>query len=1178
MHINIFKQGFNMIKGKRKFYSEAFALFLFLALSCALFAKEKTSGTGARPVLNLSFENGRNDDSGFGNNVTGNQAVKFESGLIGRSALFSDGAYLYVPDSKSLNPTDALTLEAWIKPNPGYGEVRPRIFMKEQPNPFSGYSFSIQQRRAVFDCSINSKRASLLCGEDLPVNRWTHVAATFDGKCMRIYYNGILKASMDRPGKLTPANGADLTIGGWSKDDGRSIFGMLDNVRIYPAAKTSFPEIAAILAKIEKKKEVRINISGNGVPIADDIANQSRRQSLSGIYSVPVRWNSGNPLSYVNEEGCQICVDAGANTLILEDIPSLIESSPDKVIWEEPQDINVFKKFPSLKLFSGFMPWWQIKRPELLAQVNPAFRDEFMVTQNGVPVTKTAGALSPVSFWGPNTRAFSKVCMRDRIEKFGEMDQVIGWNIPSFQSDNFYHGGTHDDITDYSPHAQKEYRRWLKNVKHYTLDTLNAAYGTGFASWDKVKMPQPRLRTIDLRASWKDFQEFRRWSVREWYRGLIEFQQKNDPRKRDVVRMWISGGPPRPDTMTIPEDLFSLCDELKVYGFIEQTFGESSSSMRVKQLSLQYDYGLCSSETGLPSGFYRSMYQNAKCGCDMAFLKWIPPYLGHFRNPLCFSNIRRYRPSFMACSGGTPMAPEAKVALLYSYHTAFSKPRLTDLGAGLLEYLYEREYPYIYISDLAPLNKLGEHKSIVTAHCMILPPSVIEKLCKYVEGGGRLVLYADSGVFDTTDTDEKNPSYGIYRKLGFTGELDWTHAKRGTVALKGECPLFKGCDGVWMRNGWGVKLPEDWNGKVIASWENGDPAIITWPFGKGEVVMVGGEMPRATFASFMDNLGCSPLVKSDDFDVKGACLKKDGKTLLTLFNDSWETKNARCYPEAKSGTFWRDLKSGELTELDEKTLKEGLAIELEPQECRVISLEDKSQAQKENKAIRDSGAFASWACDEDCVLLPGSKSYVLLEGLRKEQTDKALCFETVFDKAVKGDFYFYLRGYEPAIKIGKSSLEYEIFMPTDTSGFEAFIILTGDEYRPQSTLRLVPGMCQAISPSFFRHPRPPKGKWEKVKIDLSKLAPNGISGMALLVRVNNPAKLANLRFFIRNIRLTNADGLSSVNLLFDHISCAYDLEALKKGKWTDTFCWGPRHWWKSSKAELVDANEVKEMQ
>ncbi len=73
-------------------------------------------------------------------------------------------------------------------------------------------------------------------GIDLPLNTWTHIAATFNGTTNRIYMNGILAASA--PGTHGPATSPPLRIGtsGTCSAAGTSFGGRLDEVAIFDRA------------------------------------------------------------------------------------------------------------------------------------------------------------------------------------------------------------------------------------------------------------------------------------------------------------------------------------------------------------------------------------------------------------------------------------------------------------------------------------------------------------------------------------------------------------------------------------------------------------------------------------------------------------------------------------------------------------------------------------------------------------------------------------------------------------------------------------------------------------------------------------------------------------------------------------------------------------------------------
>ena len=68
----------------------------------------------------------------------------------------------------------------------------------------------------------------------LPVNAWTHLAATYDGTTMRLYVNGVQVASRPQTGNIATSTNP-LQIGGDSIY-GQYWSGRIDEVRVYNRA------------------------------------------------------------------------------------------------------------------------------------------------------------------------------------------------------------------------------------------------------------------------------------------------------------------------------------------------------------------------------------------------------------------------------------------------------------------------------------------------------------------------------------------------------------------------------------------------------------------------------------------------------------------------------------------------------------------------------------------------------------------------------------------------------------------------------------------------------------------------------------------------------------------------------------------------------------------------------
>ena len=70
----------------------------------------------------------------------------------------------------------------------------------------------------------------------LPVNTWSHLAATYDGTTVRLYVNGVQVASAAKTGPLATST-LPLEIGG-DHIYGSNFQGRIDDVRVYSTALT----------------------------------------------------------------------------------------------------------------------------------------------------------------------------------------------------------------------------------------------------------------------------------------------------------------------------------------------------------------------------------------------------------------------------------------------------------------------------------------------------------------------------------------------------------------------------------------------------------------------------------------------------------------------------------------------------------------------------------------------------------------------------------------------------------------------------------------------------------------------------------------------------------------------------------------------------------------------------
>jgi hypothetical protein len=200
---------------------------------------------------------GNNNTGTFGSGVTRTTAGKYGGALV-----FNGSSFATVPNAASLNLTTGMTLEAWVFPTVNATNWS-TVAMKEQPGGlvYVLYAGSPGNRASVYyNVSTSSSGERGFQGPSaLPLNTWSHLAATYNGSTLSLYINGALITSQALTGSIVTSNGA-LRIGGngvW----GEYFTGRIDEVRIYNRA----------LAQAEIQNDMNTAVGG-GVPPSDTIA------------------------------------------------------------------------------------------------------------------------------------------------------------------------------------------------------------------------------------------------------------------------------------------------------------------------------------------------------------------------------------------------------------------------------------------------------------------------------------------------------------------------------------------------------------------------------------------------------------------------------------------------------------------------------------------------------------------------------------------------------------------------------------------------------------------------------------------------------------------------------------------------------------------------------------------
>ncbi len=218
-------------------------------------ARDAAGNTTTSTVINITVSNaaptnliaawGFDEDGGYttfdasGHNLAGTVTNalyvpgKYNSGLNFNGA----SAWVTVPQNSLLDLTSGMTLEAWVYPVQN-GNWR-TVIMKQRPGGLAYAIYAYSGPDASPSSYINRNGADnvALGGAALPLNTWSHLAATYDNANLRQYINGTLVATKAVTGSIITSTDV-LRIGG-NSTWGEYFNGTIDEVRIYNRALTA---------------------------------------------------------------------------------------------------------------------------------------------------------------------------------------------------------------------------------------------------------------------------------------------------------------------------------------------------------------------------------------------------------------------------------------------------------------------------------------------------------------------------------------------------------------------------------------------------------------------------------------------------------------------------------------------------------------------------------------------------------------------------------------------------------------------------------------------------------------------------------------------------------------------------------------------------------------------------
>ena len=209
------------------------------------------------------------------------------------TALAFNGSTHYVEGTNASLPLGnaARTLEAWVYPTvAGSNGV---VFNYGTPTTNLRAGMLLINGKLYYVGENNDLSGTTV----LPLNAWSHVAATYDGATLKLYVNGVLDAQ-NNPGAFNTTGTTWRIAQRAAPQTGEFLTGRVDEVRVWNSARTAAQVKAAMSASLPGSTAglvayYRLN-EGSGPTVADATASNNP----GTLYGAPTWVTPGAPVTY----------------------------------------------------------------------------------------------------------------------------------------------------------------------------------------------------------------------------------------------------------------------------------------------------------------------------------------------------------------------------------------------------------------------------------------------------------------------------------------------------------------------------------------------------------------------------------------------------------------------------------------------------------------------------------------------------------------------------------------------------------------------------------------------------------------------------------------------------------------------------------------------------------------
>jgi len=549
----------------------------------------------------------------------------------------------------------------------------------------------------------------------------------------------------------------------------------------------------------------------------------------------------------------------------------------------------------------------------------------------------------------------------------------------------------------YCPYTIGEFREWVKR-KYGTMEALNNAWSRVFNNWDFVE--PPRFVVLHFAKDYIDWQVFcldrlaniLKWKAEALKKGAPDHIVSSHAAISSMIESPLGGAPDdwkmaeQVDvwgTSSYPKHGFAHIDHVRIGAGLDATRSASSSKGKPFWIGEhQCGHGVAGLKLGEPVTeedirlWTWSMIAHGARGIN--YYHWYPMRWGFESTGYGMANLDG-TPTHRAESAGAmamvidkyaglfldSQPPKAEVAILYNILSqimlliCFEKRSWlpTESLIGVYRALLERNIPvdFIHLDDVTE-GKLERYRLLFMPFSLMMPRAACTKIAEFVEKGGTVV--ADSRCAWNEDTGwsaEEIPGFGLSKVFGCTEKWIKSCEKPEIRVTENNpaTPLLSAGDkltGAFYEEALNT-LP---NGKAIAEFSDGSPAIVVSRYGKGKAAYAGTCLGMAYEQNRDVNIGrllkgfaewtgiSSPVEVSEvpeDQPIEARLLEGNGLHFLFGFNHSERVATPRFSIRLSEGNYTAyDIMSEKKILCEYKEEFASVVLRLEPKEVCVIKV------------------------------------------------------------------------------------------------------------------------------------------------------------------------------------------------------------------------------------------------